>query len=154
MRPCPKPAQAGGLSIAVLPFANLSGDAQQQSFADGITEDIISDLSRFRDLDVIASHSSFAHRDRAGDPHRIGRDLGVRFALSGSLQRVGDRVRIGARLVDIWTGAYVWSERWERSAEDVFAIQTEIAERTANSLAGDGVLLHTAAASAKRTSSR
>jgi TolB-like protein/Tfp pilus assembly protein PilF len=147
----PKAAQLGRLSIAVLPFINLSGDAQQQSFADGITEDIISDLSRFRDLDVIASQSSFVHRDRAGDPRRIGQDLGVRFALSGSLQRLGDQVRVGARLVDIATGAYVWSERWQRSAADVFAIQTEIAERTANSLAGDGVLLHTAAASARRS---
>ena len=89
----PKPAASDGRSIAVLPFANLSGDAQQQSFADGITEDIITDLSRFRDLDVIASNSSFANRDGANDPRQFARGLGVRFVLSGSIQRLGDRVR-------------------------------------------------------------
>ena len=146
----PEPTPADRLSIAVLPFANLSGDDRQQSFADGITEDIISDLSRFHDLDVIASHCSFPHRDRAGDPGRIGHELGVRFVLAGSLQRVGDRVRVSARLIDVAPGTYPWSERWERSTADIFAVQTEIAERTANSLAGDGVILHAAASSAMR----
>jgi TolB-like protein/class 3 adenylate cyclase/cytochrome c-type biogenesis protein CcmH/NrfG len=148
--PVPTPALSGKLSIAVLPFTNLSGDPQQQYFADGITEDIITDLSRFHDLDVIARNSSFAHRGEAGDLCRIGQDLGVRYMLSGSLQRHGDRVRVSAQLVDVATGVHVWSERWERSAADVFAVQTEIAERTANVLAGEGVILHAAAALAKR----
>ncbi|MFO1049445.1 MAG: adenylate/guanylate cyclase domain-containing protein [Geminicoccaceae bacterium] len=144
------PVPLGQPSIVVLPFANLSGDAAQQSLADGITEDIICDLGRFRDLDVIASHSSFAQRDSGDDPGRIGRELGVRFALTGSLQRAGGRVRVSARLADLSSGGCVWSERWERSAADVFVVQTEIAERTANSLAGDGVVLHAAAAAARR----
>lgn len=138
------------LSIAVLPFTSLGGDPEQQFFADGITEDIISDLSRYRDLDVIASHTSFIHRGEDIDLRRIGRELGVRYVVSGSLRRQGDRVRVGARLIDVANGAQVWTERWERFAADVFAVQTEIAERIANLLAAEGIVLLAAAALAKR----
>ena len=148
--PDPMPALSDRLSIAVLPFVNLSGDSRQEYFADGITEDIITDLSRFRDLDVIARNSSFAHKGKAIDVRQVGQSLGVRYVLEGSLQRQGDRVRVSAQLADVATGVHVWSERWERSAADVFAVQTDIAERTANLLAGHGVILHAAAASAKR----
>ena len=128
------------------PFTSLGGETEDQLFADGITEDIIADLSRFRDLDVMASHSSFRHRGDAIDLRRSGRELGVRHVLSGSLRRQGDRVRVSARLVEVASGVQVWSERWERSAADVFAVQTEIAERTANLLAAEGVILHAAVA--------
>ena len=144
------PALSDKLSIAVFPFTSLGGDPEEQLFADGITEDIIADLSRYRDLDVMASHSSFRHRGDAIDLRRSGRELGVRHVLSGSLRRQGDRVRVSARLVEVASGMQVWSERWERSAADVFAVQTEIAERTANLLAAEGIVLQAAAARAKR----
>jgi adenylate cyclase len=117
----PKPTLSNKPSIAVLPFTNLSGNPQQQGLADGITGDVITDLSRFRDLDVIARHSSFTRRVDAVDLRRIGQELGVQYMLSGSLQRQGDSVRVSAWLVDVATGVHVWSERWERSAADVFA---------------------------------
>ena len=144
------PALSDRLSLAVLPFANLSGDPQQEPLADGITEDVITDLTRFRDLDVIARHSSFGHKSKAMDARQVGQELGVRYVLGGSLQRQSDRIRVSAQLVDVATNVRVWSERWERSAADVFAVQTEIAEQTSNLLAGQGVILHAAAASAKR----
>jgi adenylate cyclase len=99
-------------SIAVLPFENLSGDPKQEYFADGVSEDIITELSRFSDLFVIARNSSFKYKGKAVDVRQVGRELGVRYALEGSIRRGGDRVRISAQLVDSGTGAHRWAERY------------------------------------------
>ena len=114
-------------AIAVLPFDNLSGDPEQAYFSDGITEDVITELSRFRELLVIARNSSFAFRGKAMDVREIGRALGAGFVVEGSVRRAGARVRITAQLIDAATGAHLWAERYDRPLEDVFAIQDEVA---------------------------
>ena len=114
-------------SVAVLPFANLGGDPQQDYFSDGITEDIITELSRFSELLVIASNSSFQYKGKAVDIRQVGRELAVRYVLEGSVRRSGDRVRITAQLIDTTTGAHRWAERYERELHDVFAVQDEVA---------------------------
>ena len=113
-------------SIAVLPFANLSADTNQSYFSDGVTHDIITELSRFSELLVIASNSSFQYRDRFPDMRQVGRELGIRYALGGSIRRAGSRVRITAELVDTATGAHLWAERYDRELEDVFAVEDEV----------------------------
>jgi TolB-like protein len=113
-------------SIAVLPFANLSGDPEQEYFADGIVDDIITGLSRIRWLLVIARNSSFAYRGRSVDVKQIGRELGVRYALEGSVRRSGNRVRITTQLIEAETGVHIWAERYDRSLDDIFALQDEI----------------------------
>ena len=113
----------------MLPFDNLGGDEATGRLADGITEDIITDLARYRDLDVIARNSTAVYKGKPVDVRQVGRELSVRYVLEGSIQRQGDRVRVTAQLIDAATGAHVWSERWDRPAEDVFAVQTEIAEQ-------------------------
>jgi adenylate cyclase len=122
-------------SIAVLPFQNMSGDPEQDYFCDGITEDIITELSRFSDLFVIARNSSFQYKDKAVDLRQVGRELGVRYLLEGSIRRGVDRVRITAQLVDAGTGAHRWAERYDRELKDVFAIQDEVARTIAAILA-------------------
>ena len=122
--------------IAVLPFDNFSGDPAQARLADGITEDIITNLARFRDLDVIARNTTMTYKGKAVDVKQVGKDLGVRYVLEGSLQRAGERVRVTAQLIDATTGAHVWSERWDRPAGDVFAVQSEVAEKVGSTLAG------------------
>jgi adenylate cyclase len=114
-------------SIAVLPFANMSGDPNQEYFSDGITEDIITELSRFSELFVIARNSSFTYKGRAIDVRQVGRELGVRYVLEGSIRRAGDRVRITGQLIDAATGAHRWAERYDRKVEDIFAVQDEVA---------------------------
>jgi adenylate cyclase len=114
-------------SIAVLPFANLSGDPQQDYFSDGITGDIITELSRFSELLVIARNSSFQYKGKAVDIRQIGRELGVRYVLEGSVRRSGERLRITAQLIDAMTGAHRWAERYDRELHDVFAVQDEVA---------------------------
>jgi adenylate cyclase len=114
-------------SIAVLPFTNLSADHQQDYFADGITEDILIELSRFSELLVIARNSSFQYKGKAVDIRQVGRELGVRYLLEGSVRRSGDRIRITAQLIDAITGAHRWAERYDRELHDVFAIQDELA---------------------------
>jgi TolB-like protein/Tfp pilus assembly protein PilF len=116
-------------SIAVLPFATFAADEATNRFADGLTEDIIADLSRQTGFDVIARASTEVYKGRPTDVRQIGRDLDVRFVLEGSIQRERDQFRATARLSDTTTGAHVWSNRWERPAADVFAVQTEIAEQ-------------------------
>ena len=116
-------------SIAVLPFANMSGDAEQEYFSDGITEDIITDLSQVGGLLVIARNSSFAYKNRNVDIRAIGRDLGVRSVLEGSIRRAGDRVRITAQLIDAGTGGHLWAARYDRDLTDIFAVQDEVAEQ-------------------------
>ncbi|MCI0429830.1 MAG: adenylate/guanylate cyclase domain-containing protein [Rhodospirillales bacterium] len=118
-------------SIAVLPFSNMSGDPGQQYFSDGITEDIITELSRFRDLFVIARNSSFQYRDKAIDIKRVGRELGVQFVVEGSARKFADRVRISAQLVDAASSNHLWAERYDRDSADVFAVQEELAHAIA-----------------------
>jgi TolB-like protein/Flp pilus assembly protein TadD len=113
-------------SLAVLPFQNLSGDPQQDYFADGIVEDLITGLSRIKWLFVIARNSSFAYKGQAVGVKRIGRELGVRYVLEGSVRKAGERVRIGAQLVEAATGIHLWAERYDRQFVDIFALQDEI----------------------------
>lgn len=113
-------------SIAVLAFANMSGDPGQDYFSDGITEDIITGLSRFSELFVIARNSSFQYKGKSPDIREVGRELGVRYVLEGSVRRAGDRVRIIAQLIDAVTGAHRWVERYDRELNDVFAVQDEV----------------------------
>jgi pentatricopeptide repeat protein len=116
-------------SIAVMPFANVGGDKEQEYFADGITEDIITALGRFRWFFVIARNASFVYKDKSIDPKQVARELGVQYLLEGSVRKSGQAVRISARLVDATTGAQIWAERYDLAMMEVFAIQDEIAER-------------------------
>ena len=113
-------------SIAVLAFTNMSGDPGQEYFSDGITEDIITGLSRFSELFVIARHSSFRYKERSPDIRQVGRELGVHYVLEGSIRRAGERVRVSAQLIDAITGAHRWAERYDRELNDVFAVQDEV----------------------------
>ncbi|MBZ9756332.1 winged helix-turn-helix domain-containing tetratricopeptide repeat protein [Mesorhizobium sp. ESP6-5] len=113
-------------SIAVLPFVNMSGDADQDYFADGMVEDIVTGLSRIRWLFVIARNSSFTYKGRAVDVKQVGRELGVRYVLEGSVRKVGGRVRITGQLIDAEDGSHLWAERYDRELTDVFALQDEI----------------------------
>ncbi len=121
-------------SIAVLPFANMSGDPEQEYFADGITEDIITDLSCVSGLFVIARNSSFVFKNQAGDVKEVGRRLGVRHVLEGSVRKAGARVRITAQLIDAESGGHVWAERFDRDLEDIFAVQDEVTRRIVDAL--------------------
>ncbi len=115
-------------SIAVLPFANMSGDPEQEFFADGMAEDIITGLSRFRWLFVIARNSTFAFKGRAVDVKQVAKELGVRYVVEGSVRKGGNRIRFTAQLIDATTGNHIWAERYDRELEDVFAVQDEITE--------------------------
>jgi|SRR5579862_116773 len=120
------PALPDKPSIAVLPFQNMSGDPEQDYFADGMVDDIITGLSRIKWLFVIARNSTFTYKGRAVDVKQVGRDLGVRYVLEGSVRKAVDRVRITGQLIDAATGAHVWAERYDRKSEDIFALQDEI----------------------------
>jgi TolB-like protein/class 3 adenylate cyclase/tetratricopeptide (TPR) repeat protein len=133
----PEPPPQGKPAIAVLPFDNLGGDEPTARLADGITEDIITDLARFHDLDVIARNSTEVYEGRPVDIRQVGKDLNVGYVLEGSIQRQADNVRVTGQLIDARTGAHVWSERWDRPAADIFAVQTEVAEEVAATLGGD-----------------
>jgi len=122
-------------SIAVLPFTNMSGDPEQEFFADGVAEDIITELSRFRGLFVIARNSSFTYRGPAVDIKRAGRELGVRYVLEGSVRRGGNRVRVTAQLIEAETGSHLWAERYDRDLTDVFAVQDEITQIVVRAIA-------------------
>jgi adenylate cyclase len=113
-------------SIAVLPFQNMSGDPEQEYFADGMVEDIITELSRIRWLFVIARNSTFTYKGQAVDVKRVARELGVRYVLEGSVRKGGNRVRITAQLIDAISGAHIWAERYDRDLNDIFAVQDEI----------------------------
>jgi TolB-like protein len=113
-------------SIAVLPFANLSGDPEQEYFADGITEDIITELARFSSLLVIARNSSFQYRGKSQDMKKVGRELGARYLVEGSVRRLGPHIRITAQLIDASTGRHVWAERYDRRLQDLFEVQDEV----------------------------
>jgi TolB-like protein/Flp pilus assembly protein TadD len=122
-------------AIAVLPFENMSGDPAQDYFSDGITEDLITDLSRISGLFVIARNSSFTYKGTPVKVQQVGRDLGVHYVLEGSVRRVGDRVRINAQLVDARTGLHLWAERYDRDLVDVFALQDEVTQKIVAALA-------------------
>jgi len=122
-------------SIAVLPFVNMSGDPEQEYFADGIAEDITTALSRFQWFFVIARNSSFSYKGRAMDVKSVAEDLGVQYALEGSVRKSGKRVRVTAQLIDAPTGHHVWAEKYDRDLENVFAVQDEIAESIAAAVA-------------------
>jgi len=113
-------------SIAVLPFQNLSGDPEQEYFADGVVEEIITALSRMRWLFVIARNSSFTYKGRAVDVKQVGRELGVRYVLEGSVRKAGSRVRITGQLIDAATGAHLWADRFEGALEDIFDLQDQV----------------------------
>jgi len=115
-------------SIAVLPFTNMSADPEQEFLADGIAEDVITALSRYPSLFVIARNSSFTYKGRAVDVKQIGRELGVRYVLEGSLRKSGNRIRVTAQCVEAETGKHVWAERYDRELADIFAVQDEITE--------------------------
>ena len=116
-------------SIAVLPFHNMSGDPEQEYFADGMVEEIITALSRIRWFFVIARNSTFTYKGRAVDVKEVGRELGVRYVLEGSVRKAGNRIRVTAQLVEALTGNHVWAERYDRDLADIFAVQDEITER-------------------------
>jgi TolB-like protein/Tfp pilus assembly protein PilF len=123
-------------SIAVLPFANMSGDPDQGYFSDGLTEDIITELSRSHSLVVIARNSSFQYRDKAADIKRVARELDVDYIVEGSVRRAGERVRISAQLIDASTGGHVWAQHYDRSMLDVFTIQDELTTAIAAKVVG------------------
>ena len=127
-----------GLTIAVMPFANLSGDPAQQYFSDGITEDIITDLSRFHELVVKASSSSFGWRDQNVDGRQLRRELGVHYIVEGSVRRLGDRLRITLQLIDATSSDHLWSERFDRTQQDIFAVQDEIVQHHCCNFGGAG----------------
>jgi TolB-like protein/class 3 adenylate cyclase len=123
-------------SIAVLPFTNMSGDREQDVFADALTEDLITDLSRNAGLFVIARHSTFAYKGKSMDVRHIARDLGVRYVLEGSARRASGRVRINVQLIDAVGGDHIWADRFDRSVEDIFAMQDEVTARIVEALVG------------------
>jgi adenylate cyclase len=116
-------------SIAVLPFINMSGDAEQEYFADGIVEDVITALSHIKSLFVIARNSSFSYKGSSPDVRRVGRELGVRYVLEGSVRRAGSRVRITGQLVDAASGVHIWADRFDRELDDIFSVQDEIVRK-------------------------
>lgn len=122
-------------SIAVLPFSNMSGDPEQEYFADGIAEDIITGLSRFHWFFVIARNSSFTYKGSAVDVKQVARELGVQYVLEGSVRKGGNRVRITAQLIDALTGRHIWAERYDRDLDDIFAVQDEISEAITTTVA-------------------
>ena len=132
-KPLPLPDKP---SIAVLPFVNVSNDPEQESFADGLTEDLITDLSRNSGLFVIARNSAFAYKGKAMDVREIAEELGVRYLLEGSARRAAGRVRINAQLVDAVSGEHLWAERFDRSLEDIFAVQDEVTAKIVEALLG------------------
>jgi TolB-like protein len=122
-------------SIAVLPFQNMSGDAEQNYFADGVVEDIITALSRFSSLFVIARNSSFTYKGRAVDARQVGRELGVRYVLEGSVRKAVHRVRITGQLIDAANGAHLWADRFEDALEDIFDLQDQVTSRVIGAIA-------------------
>jgi adenylate cyclase len=122
----PQPAGAAKPSLVVLPFDNMSGEAEQEFFADGLTEDITAELSRFRELTVISRNSAFVHKGKAVKVREIAREFGVHYVVEGSVRKAADRVRVTVQLIDAEADRHVWAERYDRRIEDIFAIQDEI----------------------------
>lgn len=129
----PGPDRVG---ICVLPFANLGGDPEQEFFSDGITGDIITEISRWRMLAVRPRSASFRYRTGAADPMRVARDLNVRYVVEGSVRRIGDRIRISAQLIDAEDGSQVWGEKFDRALAEIFAVQDEVVQRIVGTIVG------------------
>ena len=140
-------------SIAVLPFVNMSADSDQEYFSDGITEDIITDLSRFGSLFVIARNSSFTFKGEAVDVGEVGRKLGVQYVVEGSVRKVGNRVRITAQLVEAASGNHIWAERYDRDLEDIFELQEQVTSSVVGAIAPKLELAEIERAKHKPTSS-
>ncbi|MGH6760565.1 MAG: hypothetical protein ACRECW_03110 [Phyllobacterium sp.] len=132
----PNPPQTAKPTIVILPFSNLSNDPLQDSFADGLTEDLITDLSRNGGLFVIARHSAFFYKGKSFDVSQISKDLGVRYVLEGSARHAAGRVRINVKLIDAAAGEHLWGERFDRTLEDVFAVQDEVSSKIVEALVG------------------
>ena len=130
-----RPSLSDKASIAVLPFQNMSGDPEQEYFADGISEDIITALSKLSQLFVIARNSSFTFKGRNVDVRDVSKNLGVRYVLEGSVRKSGDRVRITSQLIDATTGGHVWAERFDRDLTDIFAVQDDVTQHIVAALA-------------------
>jgi len=130
----PQPPVAPRLSIVVLPFTNLSNDPEQQYFADGITEDLTTDLSRISDMVVISRNTAFTYQGKRIDTKQIGRELGVRYMLEGSVHRSSNQIRINAQLIDAETDAHLWADRFDSDIRDLFTVQNEVTTRIANAL--------------------
>ena len=138
-------------AIAVLPFTNLSGDPKQDYFSDGLTEDILTELSRARDLRVIARNTTFQYKGKAVDIGELGRELDARYVLEGSVQRANDRLRVNAQLIDAKTGTHIWADRYDREHADVFLVQDEIVNQIVAKIAGSyGAIERNEAKSAAR----
>jgi class 3 adenylate cyclase/TolB-like protein len=133
-----EPLPANKVSLAVLPLASLGGDARQERLADGIAEDLIGELGRYRNIMVIAKSSSFTYKGKAVDAREVGRELGVRYVLEGSLETDPERVRVAVQLIDAGTGTQIWSERYDRPLQDVFAVRDELVQQIAGTLLGFG----------------
>ena len=133
--PAPAPASTKP-SILVLPFANLSGAPEQEYFADGLTEDILTDLSRFRELFVISRNTSFKFKGQVVDVRKVARELGVQYVVEGSVRKAGNRVRVTVQLIDAESDRHVWAERYDRDLEDIFAIQDEVTSAIVATLPG------------------
>jgi TolB-like protein/class 3 adenylate cyclase len=142
---------AGRASLAVLPFANIAGDEATGRLTDGLTEDIITDLSRYRDMDVIAHNSTEQYKGKAIDVRQVGKELNARYVLEGSVQRDGDQIRVTAQLIDATTDTHLWSERWDRPSKEFFAVQSDIAEQVGTRLGGFGVIEKAERAVARRS---
>jgi TolB-like protein len=130
----PQPPVAPRLSIVVLPFTNLSDDREQQYFADGITEDLTTDLSRIENMFVISRNTAFTYQGKRVDTKQIGRELAVRYVLEGSVRRSGNQIRVSAQLIDATTDAHLWAERFDHNAGDLLVLQNEITSQLANAL--------------------
>ena len=127
---------AKGPGVAVLPFVNLSGDANQEYFSDGLTEDILTELTRTGDLRVLARNTTFQYKGKAVDVTKLGRELGVRYVLEGSVRRDGENLRVTAQLIDAETGAHIWADKFDRKMADIFLVQDEIVGRIVGKIAG------------------
>jgi len=149
----PAVAMANVPGIAVLPFTNLSSDPKQDYFSDGLTDDILTELSRARDLRVLARNTTFQYKGRAADVMKLGRELHVRYVLEGSVQRSSDRLRVTAQLIDTKTGTHLWADRYDRDMADVFLVQDEIVSKIVAKIAsGYGVIESSEVKSAARKS--
>jgi len=132
----PQVGHAEKPSIAVLPFTNMSGDDEQEFFADGLTEDIITALSQFRDFLVISRNSTFVYKGKAVNIQEVAKSLNVQYVLEGSVRKAGDRVRITAQLIDAATDRHVWAERYDRELKSIFEIQDDVTSAIAATLPG------------------
>jgi adenylate cyclase len=134
----PRPASAlpDKPSIAVLPFTNMSGDPEQEYFSDGMTEDIITELSRWNELRVLSRHSSFRYRGKAADLQQVGRELGVRYVVAGSVRRMQERLRMTVQLIDVSSGSHIWAEHYDRDFKDIFVVQEDVVRTMVGTLVG------------------